>query len=300
MSRSTMSIKLRRGLAFAGAQLILAGVFASLYWSPAVALQSWRDDTAAIVMRWRPASVPAGSAIPQVVPFRQGYGLKGAKAARSELQLDDTRLATLDTAAPYTVTAEAELSKVPKERAVVVSQAGVLGLGFEMGVNRRRQPYVAVGGARRQSAILTGEGKLLPKRVMHLAAVVEPARRIALFVDGALVIELRGKEVPSPTAALPWIAGNRSGRKHAFSGTVGTLRFFRRALSAAEVAAEVTASGLTLRTAGLPAQRLTTLRKPKKKSKSPKFKPGKSKLRLPRRKKNEAAASSEPSSGPPP
>ncbi len=279
-----MSAAARQVLAFAGAQLILAGLFVSLYLSPAVLLQSCNDDSGSIVLRWRPATVPAGALVPKVVPFRGGYGLQGAASRRSELQLGDARLAKLDASAPYTITAEVQLAKAPRERAVVVSRAQARIVGFELGVNRRRQPYLALGRRRGRPAILTGESKLLPGRVAHLAAVIEPARRLALFVDGALVIELRGKNVPAPRAlpAASWTTGNHSGKLHAFTGIVGTLRFHPRALTIAQLRAEVTALGLELRTAGFPAQSLTHLPKPKKKKR--KSKPRKSKLKLRRKK----------------
>ena len=96
--------------------------------------------------------------------------------------------------------------------------------------------------------------------------VFDPGKRLSLYLDGALSIELTGKTVPlSLGAKATWWASNRKDSKNAFPGMIGTIAIYPRALSATEIEAEVVRAGVAVNKSSFPPRKL-----PEKKAKKSK------------------------------
>ena len=105
--------------------------------------------------------------------------------------------------------------------------------------------------------MLTADSKRLPGHSTVIAMVFAPGKRLSLYLDGALSIELTGKTVPlSLGAKARWWASNRKDSKNVFPGMIGTIAIYPRALSAGEIEAEVVRAGVAVNKSSFPPRKL--------------------------------------------
>lgn len=115
------------------------------------------------------------------------------------------------------------------------------GTGFEIKITRDGLLTASARGGSGGIEVHPSGRKVLDGQWHHLAAVFT-STKISLFVDGVSNGEATG--VWSPTRGeAPLLIGGREGKHASYSGLLDEIRFYKRPLSAADIAADIKAGG---------------------------------------------------------
>ena len=249
-------------------QVSIVAVLIALYMSPRVRIAGLGDAPEATVFRWLRSDQRSGKKEPRIEPFEGGFGIRHPGRGKDAYALDDPRLESLDPAQPMSVTAIVRPEGNPTTRGVIIAAQRADDRIFEIGLNRHNRAYVELRPDAKPGPLLTPDSERLPGETTFIAVVYVPGERLSIYLDGALSMELTGKQVPvSLGAQLEWWASNRKGTKNVFPGVIGTLSIYPRALSSEEIAAEVERAGLEVNAQSFPPKRLPEKKRRKKRRK---------------------------------
>jgi hypothetical protein len=215
-------------------------------------------------LTWHPDRAPAGDAAPEVVPFRQGHGLRFVRVKQTRLDLKQGDGGTLRLAGPMTLEAIVQMEALPPTKVSLISKWETRpgGRSYELGVTPFGWLFFTVSASGNwdgRAAELMSNRMMQPGVPYHVAAVFEPASRMALFVNGEASGELR-EGVPDSIfdSSTPVWLGNRFRNQAAcgFEGILGSVRIHSVARDAASIAVRAAAVGLDQPIPGSTAIRL--------------------------------------------
>jgi len=190
---------------------------------------------------WRPETAPKGEHSPALVAFRKGHALKFEHVRQSRLSLGKRLDAFPEFKGhPLTIDVVVQLTRPPAGKTAIVSKWHTVagGRSFEVGLHPTRELFFSIsssGSYDKGAREFKTDVKLRVGKPYHLVAVYDPGKRMALYVNGHLAGQVRGRVPRSIHAnATPIVIGNRfaSERACGFDGLVASVALIGHAFDA--------------------------------------------------------------------
>ncbi len=193
---------------------------------------------------WTRESVTEGEGKPAIVPFRGEWALRFERRGRTLLDLGQGDGEKLRLTGPLTLATVVQLESMPTTKVSLISKwllrAG--GRSYELGVSPSGQVFFTIsasGSWPKDAKELLSTRTLRPGVPYHLAAVYEPGRRMAVFINGHPSGEST-LGVPESVfdSDTPVYLGNRFGGEKScgIDGLIAGVWFHEKALDAKTVA----------------------------------------------------------------
>jgi len=205
------------------------------------------------ILTWKPGSEPEGPNAPRLEAFRDGHALHFSRAKATRLDLGQGKDGELRITGALTLKAVVQLDAEQKGKVALISKWRLdsKARSYEFGVDSTQSLFFTIspsGNWDQRGRQLLSTRPLRPGVPYAVAAVYEPGRRMALYVNGVASGETTAS-VPdgifdSPT---PVLIGNRAGgeRSCGFDGLIARVEVWDSARDAASILQWSESLGLT-------------------------------------------------------